>query len=450
MTTYFIAVSCISFCFALTLIAVDSVLKMRALSSRLDDVEKDKTNYESIIEQANDAMLVVDIVDGKVHQCNPSACLLLGYSKTELESKTLFELQPKSMLEKSSGVVADVWEQKGLIFRDIPFVNSSGEEVPVECSARVAPFAGRPAIVIYARDIRERLRMENEITGQQEIIREKNKDITDSINYARRIQTAILPAENELAEHLKDYFVLYKPKDIVSGDFYWFSYVTTTIPDEQIQRKVILIAAVDCTGHGVPGAFMSLVGSTLLNQTISSPSVNHPSDALNYLNRELKKTLRQKGGESSIRDGMDMTFCAIDPAGMKLEFSGANNPIYIFRRDASNPAHCELIELKGDKQPIGSDSDETKKPFSNHVLELKKGDTIYLFTDGYADQFGGPKGKKFKYSQFKDLLLSVQDKAMKEQKIILDNAIEEWKAVPKENGDMHEQVDDILLIGVRV
>jgi PAS domain S-box-containing protein len=450
MSLYISEVVCSSFILVFALIALESRLRVRAAEARLGHVEKEKTNYESIIEQANDAMMVIDIVDGKVHQCNPSACALLGYTKSELEKKTLFQLQPLEMLEKSSRMVADVWEQKGLIFCDIPFVNSKGDLMPVECSAKVAPFAGRPAIVIYARDIRERLLMELEIREQQEIIQEKNKDITDSINYARRIQTAILPSEKEMAGHLDNYFVLYKPKDIVSGDFYWFAPVTTTIEGADKQRQVALIAAVDCTGHGVPGAFMSLVGSTLLNQTISSPLINCPADALNYLNRELKKTLRHNVDDSSIRDGMDMTFCAIDLAAMKLEFSGANNPIYIFRRQDGDHTHHDLIELKGDKQPIGSDSDETKKPFSNQYLDLKKGDTIYLFTDGYADQFGGAKGKKFKYSQFKDALLAIQEKSMKDQKVMMDNTIEEWMAFLKPNGDMHEQVDDILIIGIRV
>jgi PAS domain S-box-containing protein len=440
---YLIVVLFSSSLLVVSTIAWSTFLNGRKRTSRLEDIEKEKVNYEGIIDQANDAMMVVDIVDGKVHQCNPSACALLGYTKEELEKKSLFELQPNDMLEKSSRVVADVWEQKGLIFSDIPFITSSGELMPVECSAKVAPYAGRPAIVIYARDIRERLRMEGEIRLQQEIIREKNKDITDSINYARRIQTAILPSDKEISTCLSEHFVLYKPKDIVSGDFYWFANVTTTIPSDIIQKRIILIAAVDCTGHGVPGAFMSLVGSTLLNQTISDPNVNHPADALNYLNRELKRTLRRQVDDSSIRDGMDMTLCAIDPHGMKLEFAGANNPIYIIRKG-------ELIELKGDKQPIGSDSDEVLKPFSNTAFSLEKGDVIYLFTDGYADQFGGPKGKKFKYSQFKECLQGMSGKPMTDQKTMLDSIVEEWKAFQKPGGGCYEQVDDILIIGVRM
>jgi PAS domain S-box-containing protein len=441
--TYFVSILFASIVLILILVLVDNTMRSLELKGRFGDVETEKKNYQNITEQTNDVLLVVDIVDGRVHHCNPSACTMLGYSKSELESKLLFEIQPPEMTQKSSKTVADVWENKGLIFSDIPFITAQGERIPVECSAKVAEYAGRPAIIIYARDIRERLKMQKEILEQQEVIRVKNKDITDSINYARRIQSAILPQEKDMAQHLNDYFVLYKPKDIVSGDFYWFATVVTTIPGQVEQEPMALIAAVDCTGHGVPGAFMSLVGSTLLNQTITNPAVNHPSEALNYLNRELKKTLRRQVEESSIRDGMDMTFCAIDISRMKLEFSGANNPIYIIREK-------ELIELKGDKQAIGSDSDETKTPFTNQYVDLVKGDTIYLFTDGYADQFGGPKGKKFKNSQFKEILLSHSNKPMKDQRVILDNTIEEWKAYKNEIGEMFEQVDDILVIGVRI
>ncbi|MFI5149688.1 MAG: SpoIIE family protein phosphatase [Bacteroidia bacterium] len=440
---YFISVIFISALLITALLGWHAGMKLKQQNARFDKAEKEKINYESIIEQANDAMMVIDIVDGKVHQCNPSACAMLGYTKAELESKTLFDLQPPSLMQRSSQVVADVWEQKGLIFSDIPFVTASGAQVPVECSAKVAPFAGRPAIVIYARDITERLRLQKEISEQQEIIKTKNKDITDSINYARRIQTAILPTEQEIARHLSDHFILYKPKDIVSGDFYWFSTVVTTKPDAPVQNRLVILAAVDCTGHGVPGAFMSLVGSTLLNQTITDPDVNSPAEALNYLNRELRRTLRREVGDNSIRDGMDMTLVAIDLENKKMQFAGANNPVFVIRKH-------ELIELKGDKQPIGSDSDELKKPFTNTSFDLQTGDCIYLFTDGFTDQFGGPRGKKFKISQFKECLLSMQSRPMKEQKIMLDNRIEEWKAFPNPAGGMYEQVDDIMVIGLRV
>jgi PAS domain S-box-containing protein len=440
---YLLSVLFLSTILAISLIAFNYALQINGIQKRQEVVEADNTNYQSIIEQTNDVLLVVDIVDGKVHLCNPSACVMLGYPKSVLETKMLVELQPPEMMQRSSGLVADVWEKKGLIFSDIPFVSASGEYIPVECSAKVAAYAGRPAIIIYARDIRERLKMEQEIQVQQELIRVKNKDITDSINYARRIQTAVLPGEEEMIKHLKDYFVLYKPKDIVSGDFYWFSSVVTTKASASSQISLLLIAAVDCTGHGVPGAFMSLVGSTLLNQTITNPEINHPSDALNYLNKELKKTLRRQVDSSSMRDGMDMTLCAIDLKNKTLEFAGANNPVYIIRKQ-------ELIELKGDKQPIGSDSDEIISPFTNQIMPIQAGDCIYLFTDGYADQFGGPKGKKLKNTQFKETLLGMKDRPMKEQRVFLDNKIEEWKAYRNEEGEMYEQVDDILVIGIRI
>jgi two-component system, sensor histidine kinase LadS len=261
---------------------------------------------------------------------------------------------------------------------------------------------------------------------------EKNKEITDSINYARRIQDGILPPEEEIQKGLRDYFILYKPKDIVAGDFYWFLKTKTS----NTAKDLAVIAAVDCTGHGVPGAFMSLLGYTLLNQTAKNPDVNSPADVLNYLNRELPHTLKSHGQEANIRDGMDMALCAFDFNEMKMHFSGANNPVWIIREN-------ELIELKPDKQAITASDDMEKKSFTNHVFELQKGDRIYLFTDGFADQFGGPKGKKFKYKQLQEMLFAVKGWDMAEQKNILHKKFEDWK------GEL-EQVDDVLLIGVRV
>jgi PAS domain S-box-containing protein len=424
-------------------VAASVFLRQRYVESRLATVEAEKINYESIIEQANDAMFVIDIVDGRVHQCNPSAAAMLGYTKMELEKKSLFDLQPRALLEKSSSTVADVWEKKGLIYKDIPFVTKSGEELPVECSAKVAPFAGRPAIVIYARDITERLKLEKEIHDQKEIIEEKNKDITDSIEYSKRIQRSVFIDKVKLKEYAPDSFLFFKPRDIVSGDFYWFTKTNTSKESAYADGNIIkpgseflLVAAVDCTGHGVPGAFMSIIGNTLLNQAAKNPDVNSPADALNYMNTELKKTLNQKTDEVPIRDGMDIALCAIDLTGMRLGFAGANNPLYIVRGKA-------IIELKADKQPITASSDSHSFPFSNQLFDLQKGDCVYLFTDGYADQFGGGKGKKFMYKRFKDTLVSIQDNTMEEQKAILYYTFESWK------GKL-DQVDDVLVIGIRV
>lgn len=392
-------------------------------------LSKQTSNYESIIDEANDAMLVIDIVDGHIHHSNPSAAKLLGYTKDQLVTRTLFDLHPKEYLEKSSRVVADVWEKGGMIYKDIPFKKSDGQLVQVECSAKVTPFAERPAIVIYARDITERLLMEKEINDQKIIIEEKNKDINDSINYAQRIQHAILPPVEKIENVLKDYFILYKPKDIVSGDFYWHAAVRNST------QNFLVIAAVDCTGHGVPGAFMSIIGTTLLNQTVSNPAINTPAEALDYLNREIKKTLNQND-QAPVRDGMDISLCTIDFENLKLEFAGANNPIYIIRNK-------ELIELKADKQAITASPDTHSKAFTNQSFKLLKNDTIYLFTDGYADQFGGPKGKKFMYKQLKEVLINMHEVNMKEQKRVLIKTFENWK------GKL-DQIDDVLIIGVRV
>jgi PAS domain S-box-containing protein len=413
--------------------------ELKKLKSSGGKTEKEITNYRSIIDQANDALIVIDIVDGRIHQTNPSAAELLGYTQEEILKKKLFDLHPKEMLERSSSVVADVWEKKGLIYKDIPFVKKNGELLPVECSAKVAPFAGRPAIVIYARDITERLKMENEIALQSGIIEQKNKDITDSINYAKRIQEAILPTEEEMKEVFDEYFVYYRPKDIVSGDLYWAS-TTTTTPAQGESKKVSLIAAIDCTGHGVPGAFMSIVGHTILEQTLTDPSVNNPGQALDYLTQGVIRTLKQKAGDDfSIKDGMDIALCAYDHEGMELQFAGANNPLYLVRNG-------ELTQYSGDKQPIGAYIKD-QKPFTSNVIKLQKGDCIYIFTDGLADQFGGPRGKKFKYKQLQQTLIDNHKLPMSAQREAMHTALEAWMNY---DGERYEQTDDILLIGFRV
>ncbi len=271
----------------------------------------------------------------------------------------------------------------------------------------------------------------NQLEQKNVIIEEKNKDIRDSINYAQRIQQAILPPSEKIDLVLKDYFIFFKPKDIVSGDFYWHAAVQTTPQDGKPKENIVVMAAVDCTGHGVPGALMSIIGSTILNQTTTSAAVNSPADALGFLNREITKTL------NSIKDGMDIALCAINFEKKELQYAGANNPLYIVRQK-------QFIEIKADKLAIGADSEDAHvKEFTNHVVKLEKGDSVYLFTDGYADQFGGPFEKKFKYKKFQELLVEIQDNTMEEQKQILNFHFEQWK------GEL-EQVDDILVIGIRI
>ena len=255
------------------------------------------------------------------------------------------------------------------------------------------------------------------------LLEEKNKEITDSITYAKRIQNAILPSDTTVKEYLPNNFVLYLPKDIIAGDFYW------------LERKDdnILFAAADCTGHGVPGAMVSVVCNNALNRTVREYGLTNPAEILNKT-REIVVQEFEKSDED-VKDGMDISLCCLDLSGSYaiLQWAGANNPLWIIRKH-------ELIEVKPNKQPIG----KTDNPlsFTTHEIQLQKGDTIYVFTDGFADQFGGPKGKKFMYKPFKELLLSIQNKTMEEQKIVLEQHFENWR------GSL-EQVDDVCVIGVR-
>jgi len=272
---------------------------------------------------------------------------------------------------------------------------------------------------------KEVVRQKEEIETQTEKLEELYKDVTDSIRYAKRLQDSILPQDSYIDRILPNSFVLFKPKDIVSGDFYWFS---------QVKNKVVF-TAVDCTGHGVPGAFMSLIGANALNQIVNGDKHDNPAKILNELNRLSSDALNKSEEGESVRDGMDVALCSIDIKKNILEYAGANNPLYLIRDG-------ELTQTKADKHAIASFEDGQHE-YTKHSLELQKGDVIYIFSDGYADQFGGLKGKKFMYRQFRETLLSIIDLPMKEQRQILDDRIEEWKG-------NFEQVDDILVIGVKI
>ncbi|MFH2141242.1 MAG: tetratricopeptide repeat protein [Bacteroidota bacterium] len=260
--------------------------------------------------------------------------------------------------------------------------------------------------------------------AQRDLISEQKQDITDSIQYAYKIQSAIFPSPEEIILFLKDYFILYKPRDIVSGDFYWIN---------KVDKKIIIIAA-DCTGHGVPGAFMSMLGYAFMNEIVNKERITSPARILDRLRENIILALKQHGNLSDQRDGMDVAAIAIDLENQEMEYSGANNPLYMIRNN-------ELIETKADKMPVSVYP--RMNPFSNFSTQIHSNDVIYIFSDGFADQFGGKSGKKFKYSKFKELILSIKDKSMKEQEVILDTTFEEWKG-------SHNQIDDVLVIGIKV
>lgn len=270
----------------------------------------------------------------------------------------------------------------------------------------------------------EVVRQKEEIEVQKQKIEELYIDVTDSIRYAKRLQQSILPSDNFVRNCLPDSFVLFKPKDIVSGDFYWV---------DKSEDKV-LFAAVDCTGHGVPGAFMSLVGHNGLDRSLHDNKLVIPARILDDLNRQTSGVMNKEDQDEEVQDGMDIAICSLDYKTMKLEFAGANNPLYIIRGE-------ELLETKADKFAIGgADGD---KHFTNHEIQLEKNDIVYIFSDGYADQFGGEKGKKFMYRQFRTLLVEIREKTMAEQKKILTETLTEWRGAI-------EQIDDIIVIGVRI
>jgi serine phosphatase RsbU (regulator of sigma subunit) len=263
-----------------------------------------------------------------------------------------------------------------------------------------------------------------EVVQQKAEIELKNRDILDNLLYARRIQDAILPEIGLIYETLRESFIIYMPKDIVSGDFYSFS---------QRDGKVILAAA-DCTGHGVTGAFMSMIGSSVLNQIINEKGITQPAEILNNLNSGITEALKQK--DNDVTDGMDIALCTFDLKTMHLQFAGANRPLWIFRQG-------QLVEIKPDKIAIGGFRIRSEETFTNHELKLQSGDTIYLFTDGFADQFGGPAGKKLLSKRLREILSSMQDLNMREQEKRLTDIFNEWK------GNV-TQVDDVLVVGVRI
>lgn len=252
------------------------------------------------------------------------------------------------------------------------------------------------------------------------LLEEKNQEIMDSIAYAKRIQSAVLPPAQLVKEHLGEHFILYKPKDVVAGDFYWLEH----------KDNSVLFAAADCTGHGVPGAMVSVICNNALNRSVREHGITDPGAILTKA-REIVIQEFEKS-EDEVKDGMDIALCSLE--GNQLLYAGANNPLWIIRKG-------EIIETKANKQPIGQF--DNPKPYTTHRFELQKDDTLYIFSDGYVDQFGGEKGKKLNAKAFRELLLSIQDKSMEEQKSILDEAFETWR------GNI-EQVDDVCIMGVRI
>lgn len=275
--------------------------------------------------------------------------------------------------------------------------------------------------------INNQLQEKNQIIHQQkEIVEEQHQQITDSIKYAERIQGAILPPRNFWQKILPSSFVLYMPKDVLSGDFYWI----------EETKDYIYVAAADCTGHGVPGALISIVNFNLLNKAVLEKNLVTPSEILDAVNLWLTESLHQTYRESSVKDGMDVSLIAISKHSNEVLFAGANNPIYVVSKG-------ELKQIKGDKFPVGAFVEEQIQKFTTKRFTVSKGDNIYLFSDGFADQFGGDNGKKYKYAPFQQKLIDIAEYSLSDQRTAMKEEFLKWKG-------KHEQVDDVLLIGIKI
>lgn len=261
-----------------------------------------------------------------------------------------------------------------------------------------------------------------EVEKQKTIVEEQNKEILDSIAYAKRLQEAILPPSEVIKSTFSNSLIFYKPKDIVAGDFYWM----------QKSNDEVLFAVADCTGHGVPGAMVSIVCSNALNRSVKEFNITQPAQILNKVSELVEENFSTN--ESNVQDGMDISLCKLNPKTLALEYAGAQNPLWIIRNG-------ELIEYKADKQPIGKYTD--RKPFTNHSIQLEKNDTLFLFSDGYADQFGGDNGKKLKTSNLKKILCSIQEVDMEKQLEFIKINFERWKGAL-------EQIDDVCIMGIKI
>jgi PAS domain S-box-containing protein len=393
------------------------------LYKRNQKAEQDRRSLLEVLEGSNDALFVINFVNGRIYQANEQAAVLLGYSRAELAQLTIFQLHPDEYLQRSAIRIADAWQNRGAIYEDIPLLTADGSLIDVESSVRVTSYDGKPAIILFARDIRERLVLQRKVSEQQALVGRQNRDLLSSIRYAQRIQKAVLPDAELLQELLPDSFILFRPRDIVSGDLYWFAEV-----DGQV-----VIAAADCTGHGVPGALLSLIAASLFQETVMERHILEPGAMLNALRDGFVGALNKNDGAEH-RDGMNVSVVCYDRATRHLRYAGAYAPLYILRG-------AEVLEYKGDRMPIGH-YDGEERSFTQESVRLEPGDRFYLFSDGLCDQFGGPMGKKLRSAGLKQWLRDTADLPIEEQHQAISDRFRLWKG-------KEEQVDDVLLVGVQ-
>lgn len=384
--------------------------------------------YNTILERLNN-LIVVASPNGSVEYVSPSVKNMLGYEPNELLGNGWWD-STKSGKETSVSFIEyieNLFKSNGAknaesVSYERQLSTANGVDKWILWNTSLGP---DNTIISIGSDITQRKNAEKELEEKNKSLQQKNEDIIDSIEYARKIQDAILPNISTITNDFTDAFVLYLPKDVVSGDFYFY----------HKKGSKVFVAAVDCTGHGVPGALMSVVGNSILKDVIVKREIEDPALILQTLDNDLNALLQKEDTYDVMSDGMDVALAAIDFEKNTLTFSGAMRPLWLLRNN-------EVIEIKGNRFPIGYFYG-VEKSFTNTVLSIKSNDQLYMFSDGYADQFGGEKNKKFNKKKLKELLLSIQTISGKEQEGFLDYALKNWR-------QEIEQTDDVLMIGLKI
>src|SRR5687768_6659077 len=376
-----------------------------------------RSKIQALSENSPD--LIIRLEEDTITYINPVIEYYTGKTPVAFLNKNAREtgLDP-AILESWRKIVEQVSESGAKIILEMDFPVANGKRImQVPAIPEYDESARLESVLVVSHDITERKKIEVEIQHQ-------NRKITESINYAKRIQNAILPNNRVINRALPDSFILYKPRDVVSGDFPWF----VQVKDE------IFIAAVDCTGHGVPGALLSLIGYFLLNDIVRSRKITEPGKILDMLDEGVTTTLRQDE-DATTKDGMDIALCKINVTTREVEYAGAHRPLYIMKNSV-------MEEVKGNKFPIGGGIFKNQTNFTNTKIKLQKGDSIYFSSDGFPDQFGGPEGRKFGPKRVREIIEQVHKKNMADAMTVFDNDWEGWR-------DTTKQTDDVLLIGIK-
>ncbi|MDO8999218.1 MAG: SpoIIE family protein phosphatase [Bacteroidota bacterium] len=395
-------------------------LRNNEIRKAYQTLETSENNFKQITETINDIFYLYNIIEKKYEYISPNCFSIFGLTPEYFyDGKSMKVVVHTDDLEKviaanikvDSGIAYDI-EYRIIVENQVKWIEEKSSPI-FDDNGLLIRNSG------ICSDITQR-------KTDEAMLVKKNKDITDSILYARIIQNAILVPRDEISKKIKEFFILSKPKDIVGGDFYFYKET----------KNSIILAVADCTGHGVPAGFMSMIGNAFLNEIVSANEDISPAEILEQLSEKIIKSLNQNRNDSESKDGMDIAILCFENKSSTVQYAGAQNSLYLIRNK-------ELTEIKADLFPVGISSFDKESIFTNNKLELQKGDSLYIFSDGYADQFGGELSRKFMKKQMKELLLSIQEKSMIEQEEILDKTFNNWK------GKL-DQVDDMLVIGVRV